>query len=88
MGFEVNKGDFEKLKKEYLDSFKNNGIIKNNNGEVVGHYYPKKEYKTDKNIKFIEVDYNTDNETKDILKAISNQKDYSTVFPARSNVSI
>lgn len=55
-----------------------NGIIKNNNGEVVGHYYPKKEYKTDKNIKFIEVDYNTDNETKDILKAISNQKDYNT----------
>lgn len=55
-----------------------NGIIKNNNGEVVGHYYPKKEYKTDKNIKFIEVDYNTDNETKDILKAISNQKDYIT----------
>lgn len=29
MGFEVNKGDFEKLEKEYLDSFKNNGIIKN-----------------------------------------------------------
>lgn len=55
-----------------------NGIIKNNNGEVVGHYYPKKEYKTDKNIKFIEIDYNTDNETKDILKAISNQKDYNT----------
>ena len=55
-----------------------NGIIKNNNGEVVGHYYPKKEYSTNKNIKFIEVDYNTDNETKDILKAISNQKDYNT----------
>lgn len=29
MGFEVNKGEFEKLEKEYLDSFKNNGIIKN-----------------------------------------------------------
>lgn len=29
MGFEVNKGDFEKLEKEYFDSFKNNGIIKN-----------------------------------------------------------
>lgn len=56
----------------------NNGIITSKDGEVVGHYYPKKEYKTDKNIKFIEVDYNTDNETKDILKAISNQKDYKT----------
>lgn len=58
-----------------------NGIIKiekNNNIEVIGHYYPKKEYNTNKNIKFIEVDYNTDNETKDILKAISNQKDYNT----------
>lgn len=29
MGFEVNKGEFEKLEKEYFDSFKNNGIIKN-----------------------------------------------------------
>lgn len=29
MGFEVNKGEFEKLEKEYLGSFKNNGIIKN-----------------------------------------------------------
>lgn len=29
MGFEVNKGDFEKLEKEYFDSFKNNGIIRN-----------------------------------------------------------
>lgn len=29
MGFEVNKGEFEKLENEYLDSFKNNGIIKN-----------------------------------------------------------
>lgn len=55
-----------------------NGIIKNNDGKVIGYYYPKKEYSTNKNIKFIEVDYNTDNETKDILKAISNQKDYST----------
>lgn len=55
-----------------------NGIIKNNDGKVIGYYYPKKEYSTNKNIKFIEVDYNTDNETKDILKAISNQKDYNT----------
>lgn len=29
MGFEVNKGEFEKLEKEYFDSFKNNGIVKN-----------------------------------------------------------
>ena len=29
MGFEVNKGEFEKLEKEYLDSFNNNGIFKN-----------------------------------------------------------
>ena len=29
MGFEVNKGDFEKLEKEYFDSFNNNGIFKN-----------------------------------------------------------
>ena len=29
MGFEVNKGDFENLEKEYLDSFNNNGIFKN-----------------------------------------------------------
>lgn len=29
MGFEVNKGEFEKLEKEYFDSFNNNGIIKN-----------------------------------------------------------
>lgn len=66
-------------KTEYDSNYTyDNGIIKNNNGKVVGHYYPKKEYKTDKNIKFIEVDYNTDNETKDILKAISNQKDYNT----------
>lgn len=56
----------------------NNGIIKNNDREVIGYYYPKKEYNTNKNIKFIEVDYNTNNETKDILKAISNQKDYNT----------
>ena len=29
MGFEVHKGEFEKLEQEYFDSFKNNGIIKN-----------------------------------------------------------
>ena len=29
MGFEVNKGEFEKLEKEYLNSFDNNGIFKN-----------------------------------------------------------
>lgn len=29
MGFEVNIGEFEKLEKEYFDSFKNNGIVKN-----------------------------------------------------------
>lgn len=29
MGFEINKGEFEKLEKEYLASFKGNGIIKN-----------------------------------------------------------
>lgn len=29
LGFELNKGEFEKLEKEYFDSFKNNGIIKN-----------------------------------------------------------
>ena len=29
MGFEINSGDFEKLEKEYFDSFENNGIIKN-----------------------------------------------------------
>jgi len=29
MGFELNKGEFEKLEKEYFNSFKNNGIIKN-----------------------------------------------------------
>lgn len=71
-------------KTEYDSSYiYDNGIIKikNNDGEVIkviGYYYPKKEYNTNKNIKFIEVNYNTDNETKDILKAISNQKDYNT----------
>lgn len=29
MGFERNKGEFERLEKEYFDSFKGNGIIKN-----------------------------------------------------------
>ena len=29
MGFEVNKGEFEKLEKEYFDSFNNNRILKN-----------------------------------------------------------
>lgn len=29
MGFEVNKGEFEKLEKEYFSSFDNNGIFKN-----------------------------------------------------------
>ena len=29
MGFEVSKGQFEKLEKEYFDSFNNNGIFKN-----------------------------------------------------------
>ena len=29
MGFEIDKGSFEKLEKEYFDSFKNNGIFKN-----------------------------------------------------------
>lgn len=29
MGFEVYKGSFDKLRKEYLSSFRNNGIIKN-----------------------------------------------------------
>ena len=29
MGFELIKGEFERVEKEYLDSFKNNGIIKN-----------------------------------------------------------
>ena len=29
MGFEINKGEFEKLEKEYFDSFMNNGIFKN-----------------------------------------------------------
>ena len=29
MGFEINKGSFEELEKEYFDSFKNNGIFKN-----------------------------------------------------------
>ena len=29
MGFEVNCGEFDKLEREYLSSFKNNGIIKN-----------------------------------------------------------
>lgn len=29
MGFEVNTGSFERLEKEYLDSFNNNGILKN-----------------------------------------------------------
>ena len=29
MGFEVDKGSFEKLEKEYLNSFKNNGVFKN-----------------------------------------------------------
>lgn len=29
LGFEVNKGEYEKLEKEYFNSFKNNGIIKN-----------------------------------------------------------
>jgi len=41
MGFEVNKGDFEKLEKEYLDSFRNNGIIKN----FVLYYKYKKKFK-------------------------------------------
>ena len=29
MGFEIEKGSFDKLEKEYLDSFNNNGILKN-----------------------------------------------------------
>lgn len=29
MGFEVNKGDFERLEKEYFGSFRNNGVFKN-----------------------------------------------------------
>lgn len=29
MGFEVNKGEFESLEKEYFNSFRNNGILKN-----------------------------------------------------------
>ena len=29
MGFEVVDGSFEKIEKEYLDSFKDNGIFKN-----------------------------------------------------------
>ena len=41
MGFEVNKGEFEKLEKEYLDSFKNNGIIKN----IFLYYKYKKKFK-------------------------------------------
>lgn len=85
---DLTKNDFfysyynDSSKTEYDSSYiYDNGIIKNNDGEVIeviGYYYPKKEYSTNKNIKFIEVDYNTDNETKDVLKAISNQKDYNT----------
>lgn len=41
MGFEVEKGSFEKLEKEYLNSFKNNGICKN----IWLYFKYKKEFK-------------------------------------------
>lgn len=40
MGFEVKKGEFEKLEKNFLDSFKNNGIIKN----IKNYYNYKKKF--------------------------------------------
>lgn len=40
MGFEVKKGEFEKLEKEFFDSFNNNGIIKN----IKNYYNYKKKF--------------------------------------------
>ena len=41
MGFEETKGEFERLEKEYFDSFKNNGIFKN----IIMYYRYKKKFK-------------------------------------------
>lgn len=41
MGFEINKGEFERLEKEYFDSFRNNGILKN----ICLYYKYKKKFK-------------------------------------------
>lgn len=41
MGFEETKGEFERLEKEYFDSFKNNGILKN----IIMYYRYKKKFR-------------------------------------------
>ena len=41
MGFEETKGEFERLEKEYFDSFKNNGIFKN----IIMYYRYKKKFR-------------------------------------------
>ena len=41
MGFEETKGGFERLEKEYFDSFKNNGIFKN----IIMYYRYKKKFR-------------------------------------------
>lgn len=41
MGFEINKGEFEKLEKEYFASFKNNGIIRN----IFNYYKYKRKFR-------------------------------------------
>ena len=41
MGFEIVSGDFERLEKEYLDSFNTNGIIKN----IIMYYRYKKKFR-------------------------------------------
>lgn len=41
MGYEETKGEFERLEKEYFDSFKNNGILKN----IIMYYRYKKKFR-------------------------------------------
>lgn len=41
MGFEEANGEFERLEKEYFDSFKNNGILKN----IIMYYRYKKKFR-------------------------------------------
>ncbi|MGM9876248.1 MAG: hypothetical protein ACI310_03345 [Bacilli bacterium] len=41
MGFEETNGEFERLEKEYFDSFKNNGILKN----IIMYYRYKKKFR-------------------------------------------
>ena len=52
MGFEVVKGEFERVEKEYLDSFKNNRIIKN----IIMYFRYRKKFRNIKITKRTEID--------------------------------